>query len=49
MFEVATDYAMVVAGGSSNSQSDIGRLPPLLEEAKKNDPTPISQVLADSG
>jgi hypothetical protein len=49
MFEVATDAGLIVAGGSCNSASDTGHLLPLLEEAQRNDPVPVSHVVADSG
>jgi transposase len=49
MFEVAVDAGLVVAGGSCNSPTDTGHLKPLLEEARKHDPVPITGVTADSG
>jgi hypothetical protein len=49
MFEVAADSGMIVAGGSNNSPTDTGHLKPLLEQAQKNDPVLVTQVLADSG
>ena len=48
-FEVAADSGTIVAGGTCNSATDTGRLLPLLEEAKRNDPVPVTEVVADSG
>jgi transposase len=49
MFEVAVDSGLLVAAGSTNACSDTGRLKGLVDEAKKNDPVKVTQVLADSG
>jgi len=49
MFEVAADGGLLVAGGSCNAGGDTGRLMPLLDEAQKNDPVPVTSVSADSG
>jgi transposase len=48
-FEVAVDNGLLVAGQSTNSNTDTLRLLPLVEAARKQEPEAITRVDADSG
>lgn len=48
-FEAVADNGLIVVGQTHNSPTDNDRLGVLVSLAKKADPEPITQVLADSG
>jgi transposase len=47
--EVGVDSGLLVSGGTTNEASDHSRLKPLVEESRLHDPTPVVEVVADSG
>lgn len=48
-FEVAVDNGLLVAGQSTNDNTDNARLPVLVEAAKRHEPEGVRAVDADSG
>ena len=48
-FEIAVDNGLIVAGGSSQDNTDTARLEPLVEQARQNEPGSLVAVDADSG
>lgn len=48
-FDIAVDNALLRGSRNSNGATDVFTLEPLVEIAQQNEPTPITQVTADSG